>query len=188
MTPLLALLSIHCGGSSATGGGQDAGTDASGPTCFVDAPCRPGQDKSCVSLTEYVRLVSYPCSHTCGDEPCSGGTCEPEGDPTPCPPGEICVPGDGIAADRCAPPDTDCGGGFCREDSSHLFCGLAFTPVHSASCTTDDWVSGVCCVPAASCGPEGYCSVEPSCYEGFVMTQMGCDSTGEPGSCCIPED
>ena len=92
------------GSISSTGSGSSSST----AMCFVD--CWMPQMYRCLTggtAYRHYRIVGVPsvCSFCTGTaSPCSGSTCEPEGDPVPCPTGTSCIEIEGAdAKDACRP-------------------------------------------------------------------------------------
>jgi hypothetical protein len=88
----------------------DAPDRGAPPTCLVDFPCSTGgPDHVCVSDTSYRRTVTHDCTFHCGNVPCSGATCDPDGPVIDCAPGTACVqrpiPSNLDAGPPCLPPE-----------------------------------------------------------------------------------
>ncbi len=85
------------GGSSDSGGspqGGAAGNPGSGDQggssgCVVDFPCEE-REAECVGGSAIQHLRTVSCRESCPPGPCSGGSCEPEGEPQDCPEGTAC--------------------------------------------------------------------------------------------------
>lgn len=150
----------------------------------------------CIDEVHYKPLQNHDCHWACGPGPCSGGTCDPVGPEQTCPAGQVCLKGVGYSSvDRCGQPDagTDaaseagaqaCGDGFCRPAvmSSCGDPGAYEMPIWE--CTTGDGDVGYCCLPKAGC-VSGYCTTTSACKAPLMLTQVGCQLDGGPGSCCV---
>jgi hypothetical protein len=73
---------------SGVGGGSSGGSVA--PFCAADFPCF-GRRWWCVDATHYYRTMDHDCHFLCGPGPCSGGSCDPDGDTIACPAGTECA-------------------------------------------------------------------------------------------------
>ena len=79
------------GGTTGGAGGTAARGGAAGrpPSCAADYPCF-GPSATCVDTRRIQKLMTVGCEVFCGDIPCSGGMCVPDGEPEACPEGTRC--------------------------------------------------------------------------------------------------
>jgi len=78
-------------GSASDADGAEVEASPVEESCLIDFPCAPNETMRCIDDGHFVALVSHPCSFRCGTLNCSGGSCDPEGEPQPCPSGTTCV-------------------------------------------------------------------------------------------------
>jgi cysteine-rich repeat protein len=78
------------GGSTQGGAAGNPGSGGGGqPECAVDFPCDE-REAECVGGSRIQYLHTVSCRELCPPGPCSGGSCEPDGDPQDCPDGTAC--------------------------------------------------------------------------------------------------
>jgi len=67
----------------------DPASCADAGTCLVDAPCFT-RLYECRGATQYVPVVTHDCTWACGNVPCQGQSCDPDGPAQTCPSDTTC--------------------------------------------------------------------------------------------------
>lgn len=179
---LFALVTLAaCGSTTVTVGPDATAPDRTlveespaaetGPLCFVDFPCF-GQRFACSGASTYRAVVTHDCSYRCS-QPCSGGSCDPDGPTLECPAGTRCVDRTASdlrgASDPRSSPCEAADGGAPRDADVAADASGCLLPPNAASCVADD----ECATVARRC----YCGQQPveGVHRRFAETAAVCE-------------